>query len=103
RLRWAVAGALLMGSGMACIMQGASGPTGAAILATTAVAATLGYRHLTGGCVATCSKGWHCDHESGFCKQDSHEESPRRLVRPVVDAGAAPRVDAGGVPADAGG
>jgi hypothetical protein len=103
RLTCTVAAALLLGSGLACIVQGvpgAGGPVGAAIMAGTAVAATIGYRKLTGGCYATCSKDWHCDHESGLCERDAREE-PRRLVRRVVDAGA-PSVDAGVQARDAG-
>ena len=91
-LRCAVAAGLLMGSGVACIMQGvpgAGGPVGAAIMAGTAVAATIGYRKLTGGCYAACSKDWHCDHESGLCKPDAREE-PHHLVRKAVDAGVPP-------------
>jgi hypothetical protein len=104
RLTCALASVLLMGSGLACIMQGvpgAGGPVGAAIMAGTAVAATIGYRKLTGGCYATCSQNWHCDHESGLCKRDAREE-PRRLVRKALDAGAAPAVDGGAQAGDAG-
>lgn len=89
RLTCAVAGALLMVCGLACVVAGTGTAAGAAIFAGTAVAATLGYRQLTGGCVSSCSKDWHCDHESGLCKPDAHEE-PRRLVRPAADAGVPP-------------
>jgi hypothetical protein len=104
RLTCAVAAALLMGSGLACIMQGvpgAGGPVGAAIMAGTAAAATIGYRKLTGGCYATCSQDWHCDHESGFCKPDAREQ-PRRLVRKALDAGVPPALDGGVQAGDAG-
>ena len=89
-----------MGSGLACIVAGTGGAAGATIMAATGVAATLGYRQLTGGCVATCSKDWHCDQESGLCKRDAREE-PHRLVRRVVDAGV-PSADAGVQAGDAG-
>jgi len=108
-LTCAIASALLLGPGLACVVAGAGGPAGAAIFAGTAVAATLGYRQLTGGCVATCSKDWHCDHGSGLCKPDAREE-PQRLVRPAGgararsagDARARSAVDAGAPPVDAG-
>lgn len=102
RLTCTVAGVLLMGSGLACVVAGTSGAAGAAIMAGTALAATVGYRKLTGGCYAACSKDWHCDHESGLCKRDAREEPPR-LVRKAVDAGVSPALDAGLPPLDAGG
>jgi hypothetical protein len=102
RLTRVVAAGLLMGSGLACVVAGTGGGTGAAIFAATAVAATVGYRKLTGGCYASCSKDWHCDHESGLCKRDAREEPPR-LVRKAVDAGVSPALDAGLPPLDAGG
>jgi len=100
-LTYAITGALLLASGLACVVAGTGTAVGAAIFASTAVAATVGYRKLTGGCYAACSKDWHCDHESGLCKPDAREE-PHRLVRKPVDAGVPPVVDAGGPPGDAG-
>jgi hypothetical protein len=89
--RWALAAAsvLLVGSGLACVVSGIPVAAQAAVFAGTAVAATAGYRQLTNGCVATCSKDWHCNHESGLCEPDAQEDA-YRLLRPAVDAGASP-------------
>lgn len=97
RVALAVGSVLLVGSGLACVVSGIPVAAQAAIFAGTAVAATAGYRKVTNGCVATCSKDWHCDHASGLCKPDAQEE-PYRLLRPAADAGV-PASRENGVPA----
>lgn len=84
----------------------ASGYAGAAIFAGTALGATAVNRSLTGECWAACSKGWHCNHDSGLCDQDLTEPGVHEIRRhPAERADAAagealPRRsdDAGGEP-----
>lgn len=48
----------------------------APVFAGTAIAATGARRAASGGCWATCSKGWHCDEKSGVCKRDEERQGP---------------------------
>jgi hypothetical protein len=59
---------------LCCTPIGAAKPVAAAVFAGTAAAATGVKRKVVGGCWANCSKGWHCDEQSGLCVED--EERP---------------------------
>src|SRR5512145_57551 len=55
--------------------SGVSNTTAAAIGATTAVGASVINRAITGDCYAMCSNGWHCDRESGLCRENSPQRA----------------------------
>ncbi len=79
-----------------CRAAGAPTYAGAALFAGTAVGATAVNRAITGDCWATCSKGWHCNHESGLCEREQSPPGVKPIQRPPRDAGVA--VDSGEPP-----
>lgn len=69
-----------------CTPIGAPQPVGAAVFASTAVAATVAKRKVDGGCLANCSKGWHCDERRGLCVADEERASaPAATLEPVPE------------------
>lgn len=75
---WCTVWGILVCCPSGCTVSNVPTVVAAPVFAGTAVAATGARRAASGGCWANCSKGWHCDEESGMCKRD--DEQPRRAV-----------------------
>ncbi len=74
----------IFGGILGCTVSPAPTAVAAPVFAGSAIAATGARRAVSGGCWANCSKGWHCDEESGVCKRD--EERKVREPTPPTDS-----------------